>query len=81
MLAAIVVLHLMVRDCDTGALVYEVERAMPSYANSIEGCRKTAIEQARRLVIEYGKTNFDASANVDCEWRRGAAPQIQPEHR
>jgi hypothetical protein len=74
MLAAIVVLHLMVRNCDTGAVLYEVERAMPSYANSIESCRKAAIEKARRLVFEYRKTYPDASANVDGEWRRGAAP-------
>jgi hypothetical protein len=74
MLTKIIVLHLMVFDCNTGALLYEVERAMPSYANSIEGCRRTATAKARRLALEYRKTYPDASVNVDCEWRREAAP-------
>jgi hypothetical protein len=47
---------------------------MPSYLNSIEDCRKTATEKARRLVFEYRKTHVDASANVDCEWRQGVIP-------
>ena len=41
MLAAIVVLHLVVHDANTGMLLYEAERAMPSYANTIDACRKT----------------------------------------
>lgn len=74
MLAKVVVLHLMVANCDTGALLYEAERAMPTYANSIEECRTSAIETARRLAFEYRKTYPNASANVDCEWRRGTGP-------
>jgi hypothetical protein len=74
MLTAVVFLHLVMRDCGTGALLYEMERAMPSYLNSIEDCRKTATEKARRLVFEYRKTHVDASANVDCEWRQGVIP-------
>ena len=73
-LTAIVVLHLVVHDTNTGALLYEATRAMPSYANSIEACRRTGIERARRLAIKYRKTYALASANVDCEWRRGAVP-------
>jgi hypothetical protein len=49
MLIAIVVLHLAVRDANTGAVLYEAERVMPSYATSIETCRKTGVEKARRL--------------------------------
>jgi hypothetical protein len=71
MLIAIVVLHLLVHDTTTGALLYEGTRAMPSYANSIEDCRKTGIEKARELTAEYRKAYAAASANVDCEWRRG----------
>jgi hypothetical protein len=74
MLTAIVVLRLVVHDCDTGAMLYEAVRAMPSYANSIEACRKTAVEKAQRLAFEYRKRYPNASANVDCEWRRGAVP-------
>lgn len=74
MLAKIVVLHLMVHDCNTGALLYEAERVMPSYANSIETCREAAVDRARALAFEYRKTYPNASANVDCEWRRGVAP-------
>jgi hypothetical protein len=74
MLSAIVVLHLVVHDCDTGALLYEEIRAMPSYANSIEDCRKTAIEKAQRSAFEYRKTYPSASVNIDCEWLRGPAP-------
>ena len=73
-LTAIVVLHLIVRDCENGALLYEATRAMPSYANSIEACRKRGMEKARSLASEYRKTYPNASANVDCEWRRGQAP-------
>jgi hypothetical protein len=73
MLAAVVLL-LVVRDCGTGALLYEVERAVLSYVNSIEDCRKTATEKARRLVFEYRKMHVDASVNVDCEWRQGVVP-------
>ena len=73
-LTAIVVLHLMVRDCDSGALLYEATRAMPTYANSIEACRKTGMEKARILASEYLNTYPNASANVDYEWRRGHAP-------
>jgi hypothetical protein len=73
-LTAIVVLHLIVRDCDSGALLYEATCAMPSYANSIEACRKTGMEKARSAASEYRKTYPNASANVDCEWRRGQAP-------
>jgi hypothetical protein len=73
MLTAIVVLHLLVHDTTTGALLYEGTRAMPSYANSIEDCRKSGIEKARGLAAEYRKAYPSASANVDCEWRRGIA--------
>jgi hypothetical protein len=71
MLTAIVVLHLMVHDTRTGALLYEGTRAMPSYGNSIEDCRRTGMEKARGLAAEYRKAYPAASANVDCEWRRG----------
>ncbi len=73
MLTAIVVLHLAVHDTNTGALLYEAERVMPSYATSIEACRMTGVEKARRLASQYRKTYPDASANVDCEWRRGTS--------
>lgn len=72
MLAAIVVLHLLVHDAETGAVLYEGTRAMPSYANSIENCRKTGVERALRLAAQYRKTHPAASANVECKWRRGA---------
>lgn len=71
MLPAIVVLHLLVHDTKTGALLYEGTRTMPSYANSIEDCRKTGVEKAKLLAAEYRKAYPAASANVDCEWRRG----------
>jgi hypothetical protein len=74
MLIAIVVLHLAVRDANAGALLYEAEHVMPSYATSIETCRKTGVEKARRLASQYRKTYPNASANVDCEWRSGEAP-------
>ena len=74
MLAAIVVLHLVVHDANTGVLLYEAERAMPSYANTIDACRKTGVEKAKRLATKYRNTYPAASANVDCEWRRGVAP-------
>ena len=48
MLAAIVVLHLVVHDANTGMLLYETERAMPSYANTIDACRKTGVAKAKR---------------------------------
>ncbi len=70
-LTAIVVLHLVVHDTDTGALLYAAIRPMPSFANSIEACRRTGVERARQLAAEYRKTYPAASANVDCEWRRG----------
>jgi hypothetical protein len=73
MLTAIVVLHLLVHDTKTGALLYEGTRAMPSYANSIEDCRKSGIEKARGLAAEYRKAYPAVSANVDCEWQRGIA--------
>jgi len=66
MLTAIVVLHLAVHDCDTGALLFDA-----TYANSIAACRATGVEKARTLASEFRKTNPSASANVDCEWRRG----------
>jgi hypothetical protein len=68
-LTATVVLHLVVHDTSTGVLLYEATRVMPSFANSIEACRKTGVERARRLATEYRKTYPLASANVDCEWR------------
>jgi hypothetical protein len=74
MLTAIVVLHLVVHDCDTGTLLYEARQVMPSYANSIEACRRTGVEKARSLATKYRKAYPNASANVDCEWRRGAPP-------
>ena len=74
MLAAIVVLHLVVHDANTGMLLYETERAMPSYANTIDACRKTGVAKAKRLASEYRNTYPAVSTNVDCEWRRGVAP-------
>jgi hypothetical protein len=71
MWTAIVVLHLLVHDTETGALLYEGARGMPSYINSIESCRVSGVEEAKTLASEYRKTNPAASANVDCEWRRG----------
>ena len=71
MLSAIVVLHLVVHDCDTGALLFEATRTMPSYANTIAACRATGVEKAHRLAAEFRKTHPHASANVDCKWRRG----------
>ena len=49
MLAAIVVLHLVVHDANTGMLLYEAERAMPSYANTIDACRKTGVAKRSGL--------------------------------
>lgn len=72
MLTAIVVLHLIVHDCDTGAVLFEATRQMPSYANSIAACRATGVEKAHRLTAEFRKAHPHASTNVDCEWRRGA---------
>jgi len=74
MLTAIVVLHLAVHDANTGLLFYETQRVMPSYATSIAACRATGVEKARRLTAVYRKTYPNASANVDCEWRRGGSP-------
>ena len=71
MLTAIVVLHLVVHDCDTGAVLFEATRQMPSYSNSIGACRAIGVEKAHRLAAEFRKTHPRASANVDCEWRRG----------
>jgi hypothetical protein len=71
MLTAVVVLHLLVHDTKTGALLYEGTRVMPSYANSIGTCLTAGVEKAQRLAAEYRKTYPAASANVDCEWRRG----------
>jgi hypothetical protein len=71
MRTAIVVLHLLVHDTQTGALLYEGTRAMPSYINSIEACRVSGVEKAKTFAAEYRKTYPAASANVDCEWRRG----------
>jgi hypothetical protein len=70
-LTAIVVLHLLVNDTKTGSLLYESTDAMPSYANSIEDCRNAGVEKARALAAHYRKAYPAASANVDCEWRRG----------
>ena len=66
--------HLVVHDANTGMLLYEAERAMPSYSNTIDACRKTGVEKVKRLASEYRNTYSAASANVDCEWRRGVAP-------
>jgi hypothetical protein len=71
MLPAVVVLHLLVYETETGAVLYATTRAMPSFANSIETCLKAGVEKAQRLTAEYRKTYPAASANVDCEWRRG----------
>ena len=71
MWTAIVVLHLLVLDTKTGALLYEGTRAMPSYINSIEACRISGVEKAKTLAAKYRKTYPAASANVNCEWRRG----------
>jgi len=71
MLTAIVVLHLIVHDCDTGAVLFEATRQMPSYANSIAACRATGVEKAHRLAAELRKAHPSASANVDCEWQGG----------
>lgn len=73
-LTATVVLHLLVHDGNTGVLLYEAHRVMPSYASSIEACRESGVEKAVRLAAEYRKTYPNASANVDCELRRGVAP-------
>jgi hypothetical protein len=71
MLTTIVVLHLLVHDTETGALLYEGTRTMPSFANSIEDCRKMGVEKALRLTAEYRKTHPAAFANVDCAWWPG----------
>jgi hypothetical protein len=71
MLTAVVVLHLMVYDTETGAVLFARTRDMPSFVNSIENCRKVGIEKAQRLAGEYRKTYPAASVNIDCEWRRG----------
>ena len=71
MLTAVVVLHLLVYDTETGAVLYSTTRAMPSFVNSIENCRKEGVDKAQRLAAEYLTTYPAASANVDCEWRPG----------
>jgi len=71
MLTAIVVLHLVVHDTGTGTVLFEATRQMPSYFNSIAACRATGVEKALRLTAEFRATHPSASANVDCEWRRG----------
>ena len=47
---AVVVLHVMVWDYNGGRLLADFTRDMPEYATTIETCRKTGVETARRLI-------------------------------
>jgi hypothetical protein len=70
---AIVVLHVMVWDCNAGRLLAEFTREMPDYATSIETCRKTGVETSHRLTQNWKSKGYPhASTNVDCHWEGGA---------
>jgi hypothetical protein len=70
---ALVVLHVMVWDCNGGRLLTEFTREMPDYATAIETCRKTGVETARRLTQKWKAKGYPhAFTNVDCHWGLGA---------
>jgi hypothetical protein len=56
-----------------GRLLADFTRDMPDYATTIETCRKTGVETARRLTQAWkAKGQSLASTNVNCHWERGA---------
>jgi hypothetical protein len=70
---ALVVLHVMVWDCNGGRLLAEFKREMPDPATSIETCREIGVKTARRLTQKWKADGYPhASTNVDCHWERGA---------
>ena len=78
MLSAVVVLHLITWDCDTGLMLqksvhYFLQREVAS--DTIEDCRRFGVAAARLLSRDWrARGHGNASSNVDCEWVRGGAP-------
>lgn len=73
MFIAYVVMHLIVWDADTGAMLFDTEREMSGFSISgdrIEDCRIAGVEAAKRLAAHWRIKYPNAFSNVDCEWRR-----------
>ena len=71
MIAYVMVLFLSVRDCDTGAVLYESMRQMPDFTvsgNFGTDCREVGTKEAMALTERFRKTYPNASTNVVCKW-------------
>jgi hypothetical protein len=75
---AVVLLHLMVWDADTGKLL---EKLQPDIAGSfsisgarLEDCRLFGLEKGKALTAKWRVTYPNAFTNVDCEWDRSGQP-------
>lgn len=70
----VLIMHLLVHDCDTGLLLYARDADAPSF--SISGkprldCITSAIPTARRIAMRFRANGYpNASANVTCRWER-----------
>lgn len=78
MIAAIVVLHLITWDCDTGKMLEESTHYFQKrevWSDTIEDCRRFGVREAKELSARYRSDGYNnASSNVDCEWMRDGAP-------
>jgi len=71
MIIKIVVLYLLVANCDTGEYLYNKRIEMDGFSvsgNRIEDCRIVGVEKAKEITAYFRQWYPNASTNVDCQW-------------
>lgn len=64
--------HLSVWDADTGTMLAEVDRQMPSYIEHPDTCLQATLPEARKVAAHWRLTYPNAFINIDCEFREGS---------
>lgn len=75
---AVVVLHMITWDADTGIKLSERYAVFPHAEvtgglfqfDTMENCRKFGVEKAKEQTMLFRHTYPNAFTNVDCQWER-----------
>ena len=71
MIEKVVVLYLIVANCDTGIELYKNRIIIDGFSvsgNRIEDCRTVGVRAAKKYSAYYRQWYPNASTNVDCQW-------------
>ena len=82
MIVKVVMMYIIVSNCNTGEILFKYTKQMPEFSISgdkIEDCRKEGVAKANKLTEYYKKEKQvdNVSTNVNCKWEE-KEPKAEP---